>query len=72
MSDDVPKPGLTPHPLIRGLAARLIAGQNVEEARSVAKPGPVDEAIRAAADQFALDSRRPKLAAFSGYLGGTD
>jgi hypothetical protein len=70
MSDEAPKSGLTPHPLIRGLAAGLISGQNVEEAGNVAKPGPVDDAVRKAADQFASDSR-PKVAAFSGYLGGT-
>ena len=72
MSSKVPNSGsgLTPHPLIRGLAAQLLDGKDVKAALSVAQDGPIDQATTAATDKFASGSR-PKVAAFSGYLGGT-
>jgi hypothetical protein len=61
--------GLEPHPLIVGLATRLVGGGNdLKTALAAAKAPKNQEAVTNA---FAAEAQVPELALFSGFLGGT-
>jgi hypothetical protein len=64
--------GLTPHPLIRALATRLVGKGELAAALAAAREDKsISEKTLKATNTFASERELPELTNFSGYLGGT-
>jgi hypothetical protein len=73
MNQEQDSGGLTPHPLIRALATRLVGEGDPEiaDALAVTRNESISEETRNATNTFACKRELPELTTFSGYLGGT-